>query len=111
MDQSQRESLGEAVIAEAADALLDPAALQALKRALEEQATVLLLAGNQTEAKQALLHARSIDPEQPPRTNPFLLFYVKRSIYVVMAYKAEQEPEEPEQPEAEAEKKPLIERA
>lgn len=109
VDQAQRDALGDKVIEEATDAILDRRSMTTLRSALEEQASVLQLAGHEAEARQALHHALSIDPEQPARTNPFLLFYVKRSIYVVMAYKAEQEPE----PEEEAAEKPaasLIER-
>lgn len=110
VDQAQREALGDKVIEEAADALLDAKALRALRRALEEQATVMQLAGKTPEAKQALFHALSIDPEQPAHTNPFVTFYVKRSIFVVMAYKAELEPEPDGETEAEEPAAPLIER-
>jgi hypothetical protein len=110
VDQAAREALGEKVIAEAADELLDAGALRSLRLALEEQATVLHLSGNETEARQALFHALSISAEEPASKNALVLFYVKRSIFVVMAYRAEQEPE-PEEEGGEAAEKPLIERA
>jgi hypothetical protein len=110
VDQAQRETLGDKVLEEAADDLLDGAALKALRTSLEEQASVLHLAGLEAEAKQALFHALSIDPDKPARTNPFVLFYIKRSIFVVMAYKAEQEPES-EGEETAAPAAPIIERA
>ena len=109
VDQAQRDALGDKVVVEAADALIDSHAIITIRRSLEEQATVLHLAGHVAEAKQALVHAMSLDAEKPASENPFLLFYVKRSIYVLMAYKAEQEPD-PEEPQEQPDR-PLIERA
>jgi hypothetical protein len=93
LDKTQIEQRGESIIDEAADALLDSSALKDLRSRLEHVAYVLHLNNESERSCQALFHALSISDTLPPHTQAFPRAFVKRSIYVVIALKAEQEPE------------------
>src|SRR5687767_11694226 len=91
IDEAQRARRGDAIIDEAADALLDAESISRYRRRLEDTAYVLHLAGHPEEARQALYHALSCDEKSKPSSIPFLRTLVHRSIYLVIAYKAQLE--------------------
>ena len=91
IDEAQRARRGDAIVDEAADALLDAESIERYRRRLEDTAYVLHLAGHTDEARQSLFHALSCDEKSKPSTIPFLRTLVHRSIYLVIAYKAELE--------------------
>ncbi len=91
IDEAQRARRGDTVIDEAADSLLNAESISRYRRRLEDTAYVLHLAGHTEEARQALFHALLCDESAKPRTIPFLRTLVHRSIYLVIAYKAQLE--------------------
>ena len=91
IDESQRAKRGDAIIDEAADALLDADSAARYKRRLEDTALVLHLAGCTEEARQTLYHALTLADFKTPHENPFLRTLVHRSIFLVIAYKAQLE--------------------
>ena len=99
LDHHQRLKRGDAVVDEAADALINPAEIQILRRRLEEEALVLHLNGHLDVAKSALYHALSLNEATPAHKIEFTRLLALRSIHLVMALKAEQEDEPPEDQE------------
>ncbi|MEP6757106.1 MAG: hypothetical protein ABJA67_16495, partial [Chthonomonadales bacterium] len=104
LEHHQRLKRGDAVIDEAADALLDATELKRLKRRLEEEALVLHLNKETELAKSALYHALQLDSGKLAHDMEFSRLMTLRSVHLVMALKAEQEGEpeeetEPEEPE------------
>lgn len=93
IDESQRARRGDAIVEEAADALISPETAGRYRRRLEDTALVLHNSGHEAEARLVLYHALTIDPEAKPSANPILRTLVHRSIYLVIAYKAQMEEE------------------
>jgi hypothetical protein len=91
IDESQRAKRGDAIIDEAADALIDADSAARYKRRLEDTALVLQLAGRTDEARQTLYHALTLAEFKSAHENPFLRTLVHRSIFLVIAYKAQLE--------------------
>ena len=91
IDEAQRTRRGEAVVEEAAEALLSAESVERYRRRLEDTALVLHLAGHPAEARQALYQALTFEGKTDAREVPFLRMLVQRSIFLVIAYKAELE--------------------
>jgi hypothetical protein len=91
IDEAQRARRGDAIVEEAVDALMTPERILRYRRRLEDTAYVLQLAGREAEARQTLYHALTCDESAKPRSIPFLRTLVHRSIYLVIAYKAQLE--------------------
>jgi hypothetical protein len=94
LDDSQRKARGDKVVDEAADALLPPEVIVAYRRILEEQALALHLSDQEELARQALYHAQGCVEGETAHEVPFLRTLTARSIFVVIALRAQQEEEE-----------------
>ncbi len=93
LDKSQVAERGERIIDEATDALIPPELISDYRTRLEETAYVLQMAGREEQARETLYHALDLRETLPAHAQPFLRALVKRSIFVMIALKAEQEPE------------------
>jgi hypothetical protein len=94
LDDSQRKARGDKVIEEATEALLPAPGVRAYRRILEEQALALYLSDQEELAKQAVYHALTCTEETPAHAISFLRTLAARSIFVVIALRAQQEEEE-----------------
>ena len=94
LDKTQVAERGERIIDEAADALMLTDRISDYGTRLEETAYVLHILGREDQAKEALYHAIGLRDNLPAHSLAFARALVKRSIFVVIALKAEQEPEE-----------------
>jgi hypothetical protein len=94
LDKTQVAERGERIIDEATDALMPPDRIADYRSRLEETAYVLHLLGREDQAKETFYHALGLRDDLTPHAQPFARALVKRSIFVVIALKAEQEPEE-----------------
>jgi len=93
LEPDQLKQRGDAVIDEAADALLPSNEIARWRHRLEETALVLHLVGRTEEAQRAIYHASTMS-DSAAHDISFARFLTLRSIYVVIAVKARQEEDE-----------------